>query len=58
MLISPTCSMLCLEHEIAKLKQDLDVEKRRSLGFEQDLENIIGQVSVYPSSLIDHKVPS
>ena len=46
MLILHTCRMLRLEHEISKLKQDLEAEKRRSLGFEQDLEHIIDQVNV------------
>ena len=46
MLILQTCRMLRLEREIAKLKEDLETEKRRSLGFEQDLEHIVGQVNV------------
>ena len=43
-LNSQVYRMSCLEHEIEKLQQDLDDEKRRSLGFEQDLTHIIKQV--------------
>ena len=43
-LNSQAYQTLSLEHEVEKLQQDLDEERRRSLGFEQDLAHIIKQV--------------